>query len=118
MEKTLTNSEKITAERKKVETEYLESQQDMLNVRRIIREGIQNSEDLIQYLVACIEDAEHMEDMARANNNYIMYSECVGIRREFTKLLKLSIMPPKEETEGDGTEKTHRANNKGEEGYA
>jgi hypothetical protein len=118
-EKHLSDLEKMTAERKKAEAEYLESQQNMLNVRRILREGIANVEDLIQYLVACIEDAKHMEDLARERNNAILYSETVGIRREFVKLLKLVLMdgtasPPEEV---DGTEEAHRAKNEGEESY-
>ena len=116
----LTDLEKITAERKKAEAEYLESQQSMLNVKRIMREGINDFEELVQYLVAAIQDAKHMEDLARASNNNIMYSETVGIRREFSKLLKLLLMVEKEEEdleEVDGSEEHHRANNDGDEGY-
>ena len=115
----LTDLEKITAERKKAEAEYLESQQSMLNVKRIMREGINDFEELVQYLVAAIQDAKHMEDLARASNNNIMYSETVGIRREFSKLLKLLLMVEKEEDpeEMDGTEEKHRKENNGEEGY-
>jgi hypothetical protein len=63
-----------------------------------------------------------MEDLARANNNNILYSEAVGIRREFVKLVKLLMVDEMninvESVENmDGTEEAHRANNEGEEGY-
>ena len=115
--KNLTDLEKMSAERKKAEAEYLDSQQDMLNVKRIMREGINNVEDLVKYLVACIKDAKHMEDLARASNNNIMYSETVGIRREFLKLLKLVFLDGTAKEAMDGTEEKHRAENSGEEGY-
>ena len=117
----LTDLEKINAERRKAEAEYLESQQNMLNVKRIMREGIADFEDLVQYLVAAIQDAKHMEDLARASNNNIMYAETVGIRREFSKLLKLLLMVKEDLEEDlenvDGTEEKHRKENDGEEGY-
>lgn len=115
----LTDLEKITAERRKAEAEYLESQQNMLNVKRIMREGIKGVEDLVQYLVACVEDAKHMEDLARSSNNSIMYSEAVGVRREFTKLLKLIFKVEKDEDPAKvkGTEEHHREKNEGEEAY-
>lgn len=113
----LSDLEKINAERRKAEAEYIESQQEMLNVKRIMREGIKDFEELVQYLVACVQDAKHMEDMARASNNAIMYAETVGIRREFSKLLRLVLMEEEEEEAPDGSEEAHRANNEGEEGY-
>jgi hypothetical protein len=116
-EKHLSDLEKMTAERKKAEAEYLESQQDMLNVRRIMRQGIGNVEDLLSYVVACIEDAKHMEDLARERNNPILYSETIAIRREFTKLLDLVLMDGSAEKILDGTEEAHRENNTGEEAY-
>ena len=117
-EKHLSDLEKMNAERRKAEEAYLESQQDMLNVRRILREGIGNVEDLLQYLVACIEDAKHMEDIARERNNTILYSETIAIRREFTKLLDLVMMDGSAEEAIDGTEEKHRGENDGNESYA
>ena len=116
--KNLTDLEKINAERRKAEAEYLDAQQDMLNVRRIMREGIGNVEDLLSYLVACIEDAKHMEDLARERNNTILYSETIAIRREFTKLVDLVLMDGSAEEVIDGTEEKHREENDGNESYA
>ena len=115
--KKLSDLEKINAERRKAEEAYLESQQDMLNIHRIMREGISGVEDLLQYLVACIEDAKHMEDLARERNNTILYSETIAIRREFTKLLDLVMMDGSAEAVIDGTEEAHREKNTGEEAY-
>ena len=117
-EKHLSDLEKINAERRKAEEAYLESQQDMLNIHRIMREGIGNVEDLLQYLVACIEDAKHMEDLARERNNTILYSETIAIRREFTKLLDLVMMDGSAEAVMGGTEEAHREENDGNESYA
>jgi hypothetical protein len=117
-ERHLSDLDKMNAERRKAEAEYLESQQNMLNVKRIMREGINNVEDLVEYVVACIGDAKHMEDMARASNNNIMYAETIGIRREFVKLLKLVFLDgTAEQVMEDGTEEAHRAKNEGEEAY-
>jgi len=96
----------------------------VLDIHRMLKEGIQSVEELFKYLVFCIDDCKHMEDRARDTNNNIIYSEAIGIRREFTKLLKLLLIPgdeeEEEEEEGgeeDGTEEGHRANNDGSEGY-
>jgi hypothetical protein len=61
-----------------------------------------------------------MEDLARASNNNILYSEAVGIRREFSKLVKLLLKGEEEEDlEGvDGTEEKFREENDGNESYA
>jgi hypothetical protein len=117
-EKHLSDLEKMNAERRKAEEAYLESQQDMLNVRRIMRDGISNVEDLLQYVVACIEDARHMEDLARERNNTILYSETIAIRREFTKLLDLVMKDGSAEAVIDGTEEKFREENDGNESYA
>lgn len=115
--KNLTDLERMDADRRKAEEAYLESQQNMLNVKRIMREGISDVEDLLAYLVACIEDAKHMEDIARERNNNILYSETIGIRREFVKLLELVLMDGTALEDVEGTEEHHRAENEGEEGY-
>ena len=108
--------EKMKIERAKAENEYMDGQQQMLEIRRIMREGITNVDELVLYVADVIQGVTHVEDLARASNNAITYSEAVGIRREFTKLLELvledgSAMPM------DGTEEKHRENNEGEEGY-
>ena len=106
--------EKMNKDRRKAEEEYLDSQQAMLEVRRIQRDGISNVEELILYVSDVIGGVTHAEDIARANNNSIIYSEAVGIRREMAKLLDLVL---KDGTALDGSEEYHRANNEGEEGY-
>lgn len=117
-ERNLSDLEKMNAERKKAEAEYAEQREQMLDVKKIMREGVQDFDDLVKYLVAAIQDCKHMEDLGRMGNNNIMYSEAVGIRRELTKLLKLVLLEPEEEVENvDGTEEKHRANNDGNEGY-
>jgi hypothetical protein len=120
--KVLSDLEKMNKDRAKAEKEYAEQREEVLEVHRIMNEGIQSTDELSTYLIACIEDAKHMEDLARANNNNILYSEAVGIRREFTKLVKLLMVDEininVESAENmDGTEESHRANNEGEEGY-
>jgi hypothetical protein len=118
--KVLSDLEKMNKDRAKAEAEYAEQKEEVTEVFRIMREGIQNDEELVTYLVACIKDAKHMEDVARAKNNNIVYSEAIGIKREFTKLLKLLMIEGEEEEapeDVDGTEEKHRANNEGEEGY-
>jgi len=117
----LSDLEKMNKDRKKAEEEYMEQKEQVLNIHRILKEGITDGGDLYEYLIFCVNDCKHMEDIARTSNNNIMYSEAVGIRREFTKLLKLLTMTEEEdeeEGEVDGTEEAHRANNDGEEAYA
>ena len=119
--KVLSDLEKMDKDRKKAEEEYMEQKEQVLDIHRILKEGITDGGDLYEYLVFCIKDCEHMEDIARRENNNIMYSETIGIRREFTKLLKLLTMGGEEEEEEgdeDGTEGAHRVNNDGSEGYA
>ena len=111
--------EKMNKDRRKAEEEYLDSQQQMLEIRRIMRDGISDVDELILYVADVIKSVMHSEDLARASNNSIVYSEAVGIRREFTKLLDLILKDgtamPMEEVEG--TEEKHRAENDGEESY-
>jgi hypothetical protein len=110
----------MNKDRAKAEAEYAAQKEELTEVFRIMREGIETDEELVIYIAACIKDARHAEDLARGSNNTIMYSEAVGIRREFIKLLKL-LMKGGEREENfedvDGTEEAHRANNEGEEGY-
>jgi hypothetical protein len=117
--KVVSDLEKMNKDRRKAEEEYLDSQQQMLEIQRIQREGITSVEELILYAADVIVSVTHSEDLARINNNPIVYSEAVGIRREFTKLLELVLKDgtaiPVEEQ--DGTEEAHRENNTGEEGY-
>jgi hypothetical protein len=116
--KVLTDLERMDKDRAKAEAEYAEQKEELTEVFRIMREGIKTPEELFTYLVACINDAKHAEDLARQSNNTIMYSETVAIRREFVKLLKLLTVEEEENLEDvDGTEEAHRANNKGEEAY-
>ena len=114
--------EKMNRDKRKAEAEYAEHRDTVLEVRRIMREGIGCIEELVLYLDAAIQDSKHFEDLARAGNNSIMYSEAVGIKREFEKLLNLILMDgtaqEKIMEETDGTEEKHRANNGGEEAYA
>jgi len=121
--KVLSDLEKMSKDRAKAEKEYIEQKEDVLDIHRMLKEGIADGDELLRYLVFCIDDCKQMEDLARKNNNNIIYSEAIGIRREFTKLLKLLLIPgdeEEEEEEGgeeDGTEEGHRANNDGSEGY-
>ena len=118
--KVLSDLEKMNKDRAAAEAEYAEQKEELTEVFRIMREGIQNDKELVTYLVACIGDAKHMEDIARQSNNNILYSEAIGIRREFVKLLKLMFKGGEKEedfTDVDGTEEAHRAKNEGEEGY-
>ena len=122
-EKTESDLEKMNKDRRRAEEEYLKSQEVVLEVKRIQREGIQSPEDLLTYITAVIEDAKHSEDMGRLKNNPIVYSEAIGIRREFVKIVKLlvladrNLMEEEEEAENAGEEE-HRANNEGLEGFA
>jgi hypothetical protein len=108
-------------DRAKAEAEYAEQKEELTEVYRIMREGIKSFEELITYLAACIEDAKHMENLARERNNTILYSETVGIRREFIKLVKLLVKAGEEEENlenVDGTEENFREENDGNESYA
>ena len=111
--------EKMNKDRRKAEEEYLDSQQRMLEIRRIMSDGITNVDELVLYVADVIKSVTHSEDLARASNNGIVYSEAIGIRREFTKLLDLILKDgtavPMEEI--DGTEEAHREKNDGEESY-
>ena len=121
--KVLSDLEKMNKDRAKAEEEYMEQKEQVLDIHRMLREGIKDGGELYEYIVFCINDCKHMEDMARKDNNNIVYSEAIGIRREFTKLLELLMVPDnimegeEEEEEMDGTEEAHRANNDGGEGY-
>lgn len=119
LKKVESDLEKMNKDRRKAEEEYIDSQAQMLEVRRIMKDGITNVDELILYTADVILSVTHSEDLARANNNSIVYSEAVGIRREFTKLLELILKDgtaiPMEDV--DGSEEAHRANNTGEEAY-
>ena len=118
--KVLSDLEKMNKDRAKAEKEYMEQREEMLDIHRMFEEGIADGDELLRYLAFCINDCKQMEDIARKDNNNIIYSEAIGIRREFTKLLKLLLIPDDvmEVEEGeDGTEEAHRANNDGGEGY-
>ena len=116
--KVVSDLEKMNKDRARAEQEYMEQKEELTEVFRIMREGISDAEELLTYLSACIKDARHMEDVARASNNNILYSEAIAIRREMTKLLELLLMNgTAEQSVEDGTEEAHRANNEGEEGY-
>ena len=117
--KIISDMDKMNKDRRKAEEEYLASQQQMLELRRIMRDGITNGEELLLYVADVIISVERSEDLARASNNSIVYSEAVGIRREFAKLLELILKDgtaiPVEEA--DGSEEAHRNNNDGSESY-
>jgi hypothetical protein len=119
MKKVVSDMEKMNKDRRRAEEEYLESQQQKLEVLRIKEDGIGNVDDLLTYIVEVIEDVKKSEDIARMANNGIIYSEAIGIRREFAKLLELVTKDgtaiPMEEV--DGTEEKFRAENSGEEAY-
>ena len=111
--------EKMNKDRRRAEEEYLASQKERIEVERIKKDGISNVDDLVLYVRKVIEDVMHSEDLARLGNNPIVYSEAIGIRREFVKLkeliLKDGTAAPMEEV--DGTEEKHRKHNEGEEAY-
>ena len=115
--KVASDLEKMGKDRRKAEEEYLKQQNIMLEVRRIQREGISNVEDLIKYASRVIEEVKHSETVARLSNNSIVYSEAIGIRREFEKLLDLVLMDGTAVEQMDGTEEKHREKNDGKEGY-
>ena len=119
--KVLSDLEKLNKSREEQAKAYMEQKEEVTKVFRIMREGIQDGEELFIYLGACIKDATHMEDMARASNNNIMYSEAVAIRREMVKLLKLLAIGAEEVEKlanEDGTEEKFREENDGSESYA
>ena len=109
--------EKMNKDRRKAEEEYLVSQERMLEVNRIRRDGINCVEELVLYVEDVLQGVTHSEDLARASNNSIIYSEAIGIRREFKKLLELILKDGTAAVAIDGTEEAHREKNKGEEGY-
>ena len=119
MKKVVSDLGKMNKDRRKAEEEYLDSQQQMLEIRRIMRDGITNVDELLLYVSDVILSVTHSEDLARTGNNPIVYSEAIGIRREMTKLLELVLKDgtaiPMEEV--DGTEEAHREKNTGEEAY-
>ena len=117
-EKKMTSDlEKMGKDRRKAEEAYLENQQRILEVQRIQRDGINTIEELLLYITNVIESVKHSEDLARQNDNNIVYSEAIGIRREMEKLLILIFGGGAKEETTDGTEEAHRTNNNGEEGY-
>jgi len=116
--KVLSDLEKMNKDRAKAEAEYMEQREEVLDVHRMLREGIQTTDELLRYLLFCINDCKQMEDLARKDNNNIVYSEAVGIRREFSKLLKLLLLTNgEEEVDENEGEAVHRENNDGMEGY-
>ena len=120
MSKVTSDLEKMGKDRRKAEEEYLEHRDYVLEVKRIENEGISDANELLTYLVAVIEGVEHSEDLARAANNAIVYSEAIGIKREMQKIVKLVMksgtVTEQGESEG-GTEESHRAENDGQEAY-
>ena len=123
-EKVASDLEKMNKDRRKAEEEYLASKDRKLNVQKIMKEGILSSEDLMNYLDMVVEEVKLSEDMGRLHNNPIVYSEAIGIKREFEKLLNLLYVGAEklqggEATESvDGTEEKHRESNDGGEAYA
>lgn len=111
--------EKMNKDRRKAEEEYLESRERTLEIERIKKEGITSVENLVLYVTDVIESVKHSEDLARMQNNPIVYSEAIGIRREMEKLFNLIFMDgtAAEKIDLEGTEEAHREKNKGEEGY-
>lgn len=116
MKKINSDLEKMNKDRRKAEEEYIESQERMLEASRIRKEGISDVEDLVIYIFDVIESVKHSEDLARMQNNPLIYSEAIGIRREMEKLLDLMGGNAVESIEG--TEEKHRKENDGNEGYA
>ena len=121
-EKVLSDLEKMNKNREQAAREYLEGKKETLEVFRIIREGITSFEELVDYVVFAIKDAEHGEDQARMANNNIMYSEMIAVRREFNKLMELlakggeKVEAEQVEEENAG-EAAHREGNDGLEAY-
>lgn len=110
--------EAMNKDKRKADEAYIENQRAIQNIQRIIQEGISNVEDLTAYLHFVIEDARHMEDIARQTNNNIIYSETIAVKREFLKLLELVFKDGSAAAAIDGTEEAHREGNDGSEGYA
>ena len=117
MGKVNSDLEKMNKDRRKAEEAYLESQERMLEIERIKKEGISGVEDLVFYIDDVIESVKHSEDLARMQNNPIVYSEAIGIRREMEKLLTLVFTDGTAIEQIDGTEEAHRESNTGEEAY-
>ena len=115
--KMVSDLEKMNKDRRKAEEVYLAGQKRMLEMQRIIRDGITKVEELVLYVNDVIASVSHDEDVARTQNNSIVYSEAIGIRREFSKLLNLVTKDKMTKEKIDGTEEKHRLNNEGEEGY-
>lgn len=118
-----TDLEKMNKDRRRAEEAYLEGQKKALEIQRIQQVGINNPDELLLYVTDVIEDVKHSEDLARQQNNSIVYSEAIGIRREMSKLRDLIMLPvmrgrEKVANEMEGTEEAHREKNKGVEGYA
>ena len=118
-EEVLTDLEKMNKDREQAAMEYLEGKKETLEVFRIIREGITSFEELVDYVVFAIKDAEHGEDQARITNNNIMYSEMIAVRREFNKLMELLAKGGEkfEAEEENAGEAAHREENDGLEAY-
>ena len=97
-----------------------EPAKEVIEVFRIIREGITSFEELVDYILFVIKSAEEGEDQARMANNNIMYSEMIALRREFNKLMEL-LAKGGEKVEAEqeiAGEATHRENNEGMEAYS
>ena len=112
--KVVSDLEKMKADRKRAEEEYLNSMNQRLEVQRLTQEGIVTRDELITYLREVIEEANHIEDAARLSNNTIVYCECIGIRREMRKLLSLIMLP---EVQEETAEEQHRQNTDGGMSY-
>ena len=117
MKKENSDLEKMGKDRKKAEEAYLESMNRNIEIERIKRDGITNVEELVMYIADIVESVQHSEDLARMNNNPIVYSEAIGIRREMNKLFMLVTKDGTAVEAMDGTEEAHREKNDGEEGY-
>ena len=114
MSKTSSDLEKMKADRRRAEEEYLNSMNRRLEVERISKEGIKTQDELILYLQEGIENVKLSEDAARLSNNNIVYSESIAIKREFRKLLSLIMLP---EVQAETAEEVHRQSTDGGEGY-
>ena len=115
--KMVSDLERMNKDRRRAEEEYLENQQRMLEVKRIMRDGITNVDELLLYVADVVLSITHSEDLARVSNNSIVYSEAVGIRREMTKLLELVLKGRSAMEDIVSSEERHRTNNDGGESY-
>lgn len=118
MGKVETDLEKMYKDRRKAEEAYLKSMEQKLEIERIKKEGISGVEDLVFYINEIIGSVMHSEDLARMQNNSLVYSEAIGIRREMEKLLNLIFMDGTDVEKIEGTEEKFRKENDGYEGYA